>query len=448
MNVDVETAVVASLLRDPSRAGEVAGAGLEHAHFAGGLARLLYQQIVDAFYDGTAVDPLTLGSLHAKAIARMTGIDEGQVPAHIVDLAGRHVPGDVLDHATVVRRRSDYRQLNRVLEEAGKAIAQESLSPEEVAGILSTKATKIATSSAMNTELVSFADAGRQLVRDTREAMAAQAAGIDVGAKFGLRAVDKFTKGLKPEEVWILAGEPGVGKSAVAWRLAINFAERQARQPQERQVGTLILSLEMGPKPSNMRIASMLAGVDSAAMREGTISDRSLANVVQQWKQRVNLPMWFSYAPTLKASQLRAVVSEAVRLHNVGLVVIDHFGYFHMDTRGGSKVEEDGEKAAFLTEQIAKPLNVAVMCLAHTRKPDQSTNGRPRLSDLRGSQEIAGYASFVSFIYRPWLYAAKADRDVGEVDETAAEMIWAKSRHGESGTGDFTFEPARMYVSE
>jgi replicative DNA helicase len=444
---DVETAVIAALLRDPERTGEVAGAGLEAQHFAGPLAQMLYQEITDAFYDGRAVDPVTLGTLRAKAISRITGAEEGEVPGRLVELAQTRLPGDVVDHAGVIRRRFDYRQLNRVIDEARTAIAKEELSPEEVAGVISQQATRIATSSVMSTELVSFADAGRQLVRDAREAMLAREAGIDVGAYFGLHAVDNYTKGLKPEEVWILAGEPGVGKSAVAWRLAINFAERQGRQAPDRQVGTLVLSLEMGPQPSNMRIASMLSGVNAAELREGTIHPRKLAEVVEQWKRRVNLPLWFSYAPTLRASQMRAVISEAVRRHNVGLVVIDHFGYFHMDQRPGSRVEEEGEKAAFLTEQIAKPLNVAVMCLAHTRKPDQSNAGRPRLSDLRGSQEIAGYASFVSFIYRPALYASQADRDLGDVIDTQAEMIWAKSRHGEAGTGEFTFEPSRMYVS-
>jgi replicative DNA helicase len=239
-----------------------------------------------------------------------------------------------------------------------------------------------------------------------------------------------------------------VGKSAVWWRGALSFAERQAKRPVDKQVGTLILSLEMSATPSATRFASMLAGLNGAELRQGRISQGELATVVREWRERVQVPLWLNYAPTLKASQMRAVISEAIRRHNVGLVVIDHFRMWDLDERLPNKNDEDEEKVRFLKEQLASSLNVAVVCLAHTRKPDQGSNGRPKMSDLRGSYQVAAHSDFVSFVFRPWMYASQGQIDAGEVRDTDAEMIWAKNRHGNPADLPFYFDPRKMFIAD
>ena len=87
---------------------------------------------------------------------------------------------------------------------------------------------------------------------------------------------------------------------------------------------------------------------------------------------------------------MRALIIEAIRPHNVGLVVIDHMRYFDMDRRYQRVEEEDEAKAKFLKQDIATQLNVAVMVLAHTTKAiEQREDCRPRLSDLRGGGIVA-----------------------------------------------------------
>jgi replicative DNA helicase len=168
--------------------------------------------------------------------------------------------------------------------------------------------------------------------------------------------------------------------------------------------------------------------------------------VAAEWRKRKGLPLYFSFASNLRASQLRAVVADAIRRHNVGLVIIDHFRYVTMDGRWRSQIEEDGAKALFLKQDIAKQLNVACICLAHTTKAMESKDRRPRLEHLRGSQEISAHADFVSFIYRPYNHATEADIDAGKVLRTDAEMIFAKNRHALEGSARFFFDPSRMEI--
>lgn len=444
-NPAVEEAVIGQLLATPELTADVVGALLEPQHFYTAAARLLFGAIRDGFYDGTPVDALTVGELHAVRLSRLWGCTEAHAVEKVRGMAHGY-EGNVVDHAALVKRDADYRALLGVLDKTRVSIVSEDLAPEQVAGELAQAAMKVATNTLVTAELTSFADAGRDYVRSTREAIAARAEGVEVGAYFGIPAIDQFTRGLRGGEVLIGAGEPGVGKSAVWWQGALNFATRQVLRPEHLRVGTAVLSLEMGKESSNARFAAMMSGLDTTEIREGTIAKANFDRSVDEWRRRMNLPLWLSYLPSLRASQLRALCSEAVRKHNVGLIVVDHFGYFHLDRRLPNKTDEDGEKAKFLKE-LAGDLNVAIICLAHTRKPDPGSNGRPRLSDLRGSQEIAGHAAFVSFIFRPWLYASERERDAGKVDETEAIMIWAKNRHGFNGDGKFVMDASRMYIS-
>jgi replicative DNA helicase len=435
-NPAVEDAVIGQLLATPDRVADVVGALLEPEHFYTAANRLLFGAIRDGFYDGTPIDALTLGELHAVRLGRLWGCEEAYAVQRVRDLAHGY-DGDVVDHAQLVKRDADYRALLAVLDTTRVAIVSEDLAPEQIAGELSQSAMKVATNTLATSELTSFADAGRDYVRSTREAIAARSKGIELGAYFGIAAIDQFMRGLRGGEVAIGAGEPGVGKSAVWWKGSLNFAERQALRPVDQQVGTAVVSLEMGKDISNARFAAMMAGLDTTEIREGTISAPSFERSIDAWRKRMGIPMWLSYQPSIRASQLRALCSEAVRKHNVGLVVVDHFGYFHLDRRLPNKTDEDGEKARFLKE-LAGDLNIGIVCLAHTRKPDPGSNGRPRLSDLRGSQEIAGHA---------WLYATERERDAGKVDETEAIMIHAKNRNGFTGEGKFVMDASRMYIS-
>jgi replicative DNA helicase len=292
---------------------------------------------------------------------------------------------------------------------------------------------------------VSFADLGREFVRNQKMLMEARRQGIELGAYFGLSFLDSFMRGLRPTELFFLAGEPGAGKSAVAWKAVQMFAERQMRKVPEQRVGTLVLSLEMGIEPSNVRVAGSISGVDGGAMREGRTTDDDLAKIISEWTKRKDIPLFFNFTSQLKVSQARALIVEAIRRHNVGLVVIDHFKYVLSDQRHQNALEEDEEKARFLKEAIAKELNVAVICLAHTTKLS-SEDGRPRLRDLRGSYMVAAHADFVGFVYRPYEYAKQQDIDEGKVQRTDAELIWDKNRHGLEGAARFYFDPSTMNV--
>jgi replicative DNA helicase len=443
-NPEVEEALIGRLLTDPGRIGEVVGTLLDQTDFYLAAHKLLFGAIVEGFYADEPLDAMTVGELHAKPLSRMWGVDERQAVQRVMAMAARPSTGTPTAHAALVKRDSDYRRLLEIVDDVRGRVLAERESPEAIAGVTSQLAMQVATQQALTNELVDFENAGRTFVEDARRAIAAREQGVQLGAYFKLKAIDGFTKGLKPGELLMAGGEPGVGKSAVWWKAGLTFARAQAKRPPGQRIGTLIVSLEMGPQPSNARFASMISGIAGDTLREGTLTGRDLERIIAGWREDRDVPLWMNYAPTLRASQMRALVSEAIRRHNVGVVIVDHFRMFDLDERLQNKLDEDEEKVRFLKEQIARTFNVAVICLAHTRKPEAGSNGRPRMSDLRGSYQVAAHSDFVSFIYRPAMYDRLEDGDSKEV----AEMIWAKNRHSEPGSKKFWFAAESMLITD
>lgn len=444
-----EASVVASLLGDPKTVPEVVGALLEPRHFFSPGYHLLFEEIVDSYYADDPLDSISVAQRCAKQLAVAWQLEEGDVVQRVTQLVERRkgVDGTVADHALLVRRYADYRALQELSLEVGRAVEAEDAAPDEIAAEASQTAMQIATSRVLTQEIISFEELGRRFVANQRRLMAARAQGIELGAYFGLPFVDNWVRGFQPTELWFLGGLPGAGKSALAWTAGYLFTRRQLRKPPEERVGAFVLSLEMGEKMSGARVAQTVGEMDGGSLREGKTTGDELRTLVDKWGEQKDLPLYFNHSSILRSTELLALVIEAIRKHNVGLIIIDHWRYLRMEGRFASKNEEDEEKVTFLKQRIAKDLNVAVICIAHvTKGSEQREGGRPKLSDLRGSGQISAEADIVSFVHRPWEYASDEQRASAQVSRTDAELIFEKNRQGLTGISRYYQDLSTMTI--
>ena len=411
---------------------------------------MLYAEIHAAFYAGRPIEPVSIAGALAKNLREVWAMDdEAAAVERVAQLASQFSLSalPLREHAALIRRYAERRDLLKLAHSVIHEVEQDVMDPPAIAATISQRSLDIASSTVVASEIVGFGDAGRNFIRTLQFEQEAVRQGIDLGVKTGIRGIDDFTRGMRPGRLYMAAGEPGVGKSAVWWVGSLNFATAQAKKAPELRIGTLILSMEMGDQDSSSRFAQHLAQLDGEAIQDANVSGKELERIVKEWGKRKDIPLYLNYAPNLKASQMLALIAEAIRRHNVGYVVIDHFRTFDLDKRLDNKVDEDEEKARFLKEQIARSMNVAVVCLAHTRKPSGDYNsGRPHMADLRGSGQISAHADMVSFLYRPIVYAASKAIDEGEILETDAEVIHRKNRQGPIGTGKVYFDPSKMNI--
>lgn len=442
-----EASVIAHLLAESDRISEIVGAQLEARHFYDASWRLLFSEIVDAYYADEPIDAVSIARRCSAKLAPAWQIEPDEAVRRVNQMVVHRPEGDVADHAKLVRRDSDYRALDELSLSVQRAVTAQDSEPEEIAAETSQTAMQIATSTMLTQEILSADELGKRFVRSQRVRMAARAQGIELGAYFGFKFLDNWLKGLQPQELMFLGGDPGAGKSALAWAMANGFASRQLRKPEPERVAALILSLEMGEELSGTRQAQSLTGIEGGKFREGTTSAEELELVIDRWGRTQGIPLYFNFASLIGASQLRALVIEGIRRHNVGFVVVDHFRYFTMEGRYESKIAEDEDKVTFLKQRICKDLGVALVCLAHTTKAsDFREGGRPKMSDLRGSKQISAEADQVAFVYRPWEHSSDEQKENGTVKRTDAELIYEKNRHGYDGSAKFFADFERMKV--
>lgn len=445
-NTAAEWSVISKLLEQPALIPEVVGTQVESTDFSGADTSMLFASIAELFYGDMMVDPLTIGDRLRSKLSSAWGISPTAVPGALAaKISASGYTDNVLEHAAIVKRLSTTRQLMALALRAVGELTEGRLSPEEIGDRMSGEALKVTAGTIRRSELLDWMTVGTVYAKNLRRQRLAHEKGLELGVYTGMGFIDKWTAGIAPGELMVLAGEPGIGKTALGFECVRGFAQRQLKKDADHRMTTLVLSLEMGLVPAAGRVVQSLTEIDGMRLREGSITDREWQYVLREWKRNEHLPIKFNFSSNFRLSQMRALIIEAIRKFNVGFVLVDHFRMIDADDRFTNPLQEDEVKIRFLKEQVCRDLEIAMICLAHTVKVSGIEGGRrPRLADLRGSGQIAAHADFVAFMHRPAKHIGPEELEASGIKESDAEIVWAKNRFGIDGISPFTFEPATM----
>jgi replicative DNA helicase len=296
-------------------------------------------------------------------------------------------------------------------------------------------------------------------------ALAFQKTGHVSGLSTGLRDLDAKTGGMHPSDLLVLAGRPGMGKTALATKIAFGAARALMRdaaaQGSEPKQQIAIFSLEMSAEQLATRLLGEEARISGDRIRRGDIGQRDFDRFVQVSRDIGALPMQIDDTPALSLSALRTRCRRLARTKGLALVVVDYLQL--MRPSAGTKPENRVLEISQITQglkAIAKELSVPVLALSQlSRQVEGREDKRPQLSDLRESGTIEQDADAVMFIYRDEYYLAqktpkqmnfdneqkfqdsldKWQRDM-EAVHNKAELIIAKQRHGPTGMIPLFFE--------
>ena len=281
------------------------------------------------------------------------------------------------------------------------------------------------------------------------------------GITTGLESLNARTGGLHHSDLLILAGRPGMGKTALATNIAFNTARRWLRDQEdgiapEKSAGARVafFSLEMSADQLATRILAENSGISSEALRMGKISTSDFRNLARAAAELQTLPLFIDDTPALTIAALRTRARRMKRQHKIGFIVVDYLQLLQGSGNGrdGNRVQEISEISRGL-KTLAKELDVPVMALSQlSRAVEQREDKRPQLSDLRESGSIEQDADIVMFVYREEYYVAAQeprDADDPKMAEWAAQMekvhglaevVIAKQRHGATGKVRLKFE--------
>jgi replicative DNA helicase len=281
------------------------------------------------------------------------------------------------------------------------------------------------------------------------------------GLATGLPDLDASMGGLQPSDLIVLAGRPGMGKTALATNIAYNVAkawrgERRADGHMATLDGGIVgfFSLEMSAEQLATRIIGEQTALPANKICRGDFNDRDYGEIKQISTQLQNLPLYVDQTGGLSIGQVAARARRLKRQRGLDLLVIDYLQLLQSSKRSGrdNRVQEVTEITTSL-KALAKELNIPILALSQlSRQVEQrGDNKRPQLSDLRESGSIEQDADIVLFVFREAYYHAlqKPDDDQklaawtirAEELHNRAEIIIAKHRHGPTATVELIFEP-------
>jgi len=253
-------------------------------------------------------------------------------------------------------------------------------------------------------------------VLDEIEAISNRESGI-YGVPTGFADFDDLTNGFHGGQMIIVAARPAMGKST----LALDFCRAASIH---NNLASVFFSLEMTRSEITMRLLSAEAKVPLNHIRNGNMTDDDWAKLARKMGEVSSAPMFIDDSPNMTMMEIRAKARRLRQKHDLRLVVID---YLQLMT-SGKKVESRQLEVSEFSRQIkllAKELEVPVIALSQlNRGPEQRSDKRPMVSDLRESGSIEQDADMVVLLHRDDVYEKESTRP-GEAD-----LIVAKHRNG------------------
>ncbi len=231
------------------------------------------------------------------------------------------------------------------------------------------------------------------------------------GIPTGIRDLDDLTGGLERGEFVIVAGRPGMGKSALAAQIARHVAETG--------LGVAFFSLEMSKRQIITRLMCAGARIDSHDVKRGRLTDSERTKLWDELSKVHDLPIWWLCASGITPQDISALVAKLSLRVNLGLVIVD---YVQLVRATGENQNVRISNVSQGMKQLAMQFNVCVMAAAQlNRAIEKRKSPKPKLSDLRDSGSLEQDADKIIFLHR--------------TDDGIADVILAKNRNGRARVG-------------
>jgi replicative DNA helicase len=254
-------------------------------------------------------------------------------------------------------------------------------------------------------------------------------AAIDQSVDTGIASLDAYLQGIFPGDLFVIAGRPSMGKSALGLQICKSIAQRYRRP-------VLIFSFEVSRLKIMNRLVAAETSIDSNRIQRVLYPHDSPeeARIDAARKMLGSLPMHFDAMQKTTIDDIESISKDLSCQGKLGAILIDHLGLIH-----GPTTEQRTQQVGDYTRRLkllAGEMDCPVIVLSQlSRGVESRTNKRPMNSDLRESGSVEQDADQILMVYRDEYYnPASPDRGI-------AELIVTKNRDGATGTARTLFEP-------
>ncbi len=271
----------------------------------------------------------------------------------------------------------------------------------------------------ISADLVSLRDFSQSVIDEITEKMKI---GGRTGISTGYADLDDLLGGLQKQNLIIVAGRPGMGKTSLALNFAYNAASKEDKC-------VAIFSLEMSKEDLFKRLLALTSNISFDKIRDGRLSESEAQLVFSASIKLSSYKIFIDDSGSITLSELKEKAKRITKNEGCDLIIID---YLQLMTTGG-RIDNKSQEVALISsglKSLAKELNIPVIAISQLNRAPEGRGkyGRPRLADLRESGAIEQDADVVMFVYRPYRYIPD------ESLKDFAEIIIAKHRNGPEGS--------------
>ena len=250
------------------------------------------------------------------------------------------------------------------------------------------------------------------------------------GLATGFIDFDEMTSGLQPGDLIIVAGRPGMGKTALSLCIAQNAAI-------EKKTPVAIFSLEMTKEQLVLRMLCSEARVDAHKLRSGYLGKTDWPKLTTAAGRLSEAPIFIDDSSALSVIEMRAKARRLMAKDGLGLVIVDYLQLMRGRGRSDTREQEISEISRSL-KALAKELSTPVIAISQLNRAVESRSDRkPMLADLRESGAIEQDADLIVFVSREEVYnPCTCERDAACTcgRRGKAEAVIGKQRNGPVGT--------------
>ena len=264
---------------------------------------------------------------------------------------------------------------------------------------------------------------------------------FEAGIPSGFGALDSRTGGWQRENLIVVGGRPGNGKTALGIQLA--YAAATEGRP------VLFYSLEMSDTEVGLRLLSYRTRIDGYRLRNASnLSDSDRQLIVARAGEISQQPIDIQAEPIRTVTQIASEARRQARSdRGLGCLLIDYLQLITPDIRRGEKPSRQEQVAQMSRQlkQLAKECEIPVIVLAQVNRQSAKDLRAPRLNELRESGAIEQDADMVLFVHRPRSEEAEANQSNDPASDEPyepgldrntenGELVLAKNRMGPTGT--------------
>ena len=224
----------------------------------------------------------------------------------------------------------------------------------------------------------------------------------------------------------LIAARPSMGKTTFALNIAEHAALKEGKS-------VVIFSLEMSKEQLAYKLLCSVANVDMLKLRKGDLDDSDWENIARATGPLSKAKIYIDDTAGMSIMEMRSKCRRLKIEHGIDLILIDYLQLMSGSSSAESRQQQVSEISRSI-KALAKEMGCPIIALSQlSRAPEQRTDHRPMLSDLRESGSIEQDADLVMFLYRDEYYNKETE------EKNVAECIVAKQRNGPVGTVKMAF---------